>query len=55
MSPEHVDHFLLWLLEKTGKLDADSFCKFVEMGILFLDELDQLADLPLEIVQTLAN
>ena len=51
MSPEHVNHLLLGLLEEAGKLDSDGLSKFVEVRVFLFDELHELADLTFEVVE----
>ena len=55
MSFEHENHLLLWLLEEPGELNANLISQFIELLVFFLDEVNELTDLFLEVVEALTD
>jgi len=55
MSFQHEDHFLLGLLEQSRQFYTHLIRKFIKLRVLFLDKLDKLAHLALEVVKTLTD
>ena len=55
MPLQHEDHLLLRLLEEACKFDAHLVGQLVELRVLLLNELHQLAYLALEVVEAFAD